>query len=106
MDLSDVIADLLEREGISQSILAARAGVNQATVSRVLRRQPARRTAAYARLCSYMQQYAAGTTASVNPALGAVRETWDGSEEHAAALARLILASRELWPGLGKETAS
>ncbi|TMK40055.1 MAG: helix-turn-helix transcriptional regulator [Actinobacteria bacterium] len=105
MDLRDLIADLLEREGIGQKVLAERAGVHQATVSRALKRQPSRRTAAYARLCSYMQQYAASRPAPTDPVLDAVRETWDGSEEHARALAKLILASRELWPTLGKETA-
>lgn len=105
MDLSDVIIELLEHEGISQKVLAERAKVDQSTVSRALKRQPSRRTAAYARLCRYMQQYAAGGLTSTNPALDAVRKTWDGSAEHAAALAKLILASDELWPRRGRETA-
>lgn len=103
MELRDEIADFLAREGISQRVLAERAGVHQSTVSRALNREPRRRTTAYARLCSYMQLHATSRPAD---SLGdAVRETWDGSEEHAAALAKLILASRELWPTLGKETA-
>jgi hypothetical protein len=50
-----------------------------------------------------MQQPRSATGASADAVLDAVRETWDGSEEHAAALAKLVLASRELWPTLGKE---
>lgn len=103
MDIQVAIADLLEREGISQKVLAARAGIDQATVSRALKRRPSRRTTAYARLCRYMQQNAA-TTTSPDPLLDAVRDTWDGSDEHAAALATLIRASRELWPKPEKET--
>jgi hypothetical protein len=34
------------------------------------------------------------------PAVVALREVWDGSEEHALALAALIAASGELWPKL------
>ncbi len=105
MDLGDQIANFLEREGISQKALAELAGVHQATVSRALKRRPTRHTAAYARLCTFMQQHAARTPHGADSVLDAVRETWDGSQEHAAALAKLILASRELWPTLGKEPA-
>ncbi len=105
MDLSKAIANFLDREGISQTALAKRVGVSQPTVSRVVKRLPVRRTSAYQRLFSYMQQYSAVQAVSGNPVMDAVRDTWDGSEEHADALARLILTSRELWPGLGKEKA-
>ena len=109
MDRTDIgvaITALLEREGISQKVLAQRAEVDQATVSRALRRRPARHTAAYARLCNYMQYAAPKLSAIPTPVVDAVRETWDGSAEHAAALAKLIRASRELWPSLGQEAAS
>jgi hypothetical protein len=52
-----------------------------------------------------MQEHAATLPAEAGAVLDAVRETWDGSQEHAAALANLILASGELWPRLGKEAA-
>jgi transcriptional regulator with XRE-family HTH domain len=106
MDLRMAIADLLEREGISQKVLAERAGIHQATVSRALRRQPQRKTVAYAKLCKYMQEDATTTISFSNPVMDALRDTWDGSDEHAAALARLIVASSELWPTLGKGTPS
>ena len=105
MELKDAITDLLRREGLSQKELATRAGVHQTTVSRALRQIPARRGRAHARLCTYMQQHAASLPSEAGALVDAVRETWDGSQEHAAALADLILASGELWPGLGKEAA-
>jgi transcriptional regulator with XRE-family HTH domain len=103
MDLRTAITELLEREGITQKVLAERAGIHQTTVSRALKRQPQRNTAAYASLCRYMQQNAATSISSASPVMDAVRDTWDGSDEHAAALAKLILASRDLWPSLGEE---
>jgi transcriptional regulator with XRE-family HTH domain len=105
MDLKRAITHLLAAEGISQQELAQRAKVSQATVSRAAQRRPKRQSASYARLCSYMQQYSVDAAAAVEPVLEAIRETWDGSEEHANALAKLILASGELWPTLGKEKA-
>jgi transcriptional regulator with XRE-family HTH domain len=104
MELQDAITDLLKREGISQKMLAERAQVSQATVSRALKREPLRRRTAYARLCRYMRYDAPSTQVSEDPVRDAVRDTWDGSKEHAAALAKLVLASRELWPTLGKGT--
>jgi hypothetical protein len=53
-----------------------------------------------------MQKDALTTVASNNPVMEAIRETWDGSDEHATALAHLIRASRELWASRGKETPS
>ncbi len=105
MDLREAITDILSREGITQKELAKRAGVDQATVSRAARRLPRRRTTAHAKLCKYMQ-LVAPTVSVPSEAIGdALRETWDGSDAHAAALAELIRASRELWPQLGKEEA-
>ncbi len=106
MELQEAIADLLQREGISQKVLAERAEVDQSTVCRALKREPLRRTAAYARLCDYMHQHAATRQTAANPVVDAVRDTWDGSEQHAVALAKLVLASRELWPTLGEGTKS
>src|SRR5438128_9784132 len=106
MELQEAIADLLKREGISQKVLAGRANVDQSTVSRAMKRPPLRRTAAYARLCDYVHQHAASEQAGADPVLCAVRDTWDGSEQHAVALAKLVLASRELWPTLGEGTES
>jgi transcriptional regulator with XRE-family HTH domain len=102
MELREAIADLLQREGISQKVLADRAEVHQATVSRALTREPQRRTAAYARLCEYMLQHAARGPSSADQVLHAIEQTWDGSPEHEAALAKLVLASRELGPILGR----
>jgi hypothetical protein len=47
-----------------------------------------------------MRKHAPAAPLSANVALDALAETWDGSEEHAVALAKLIRASRGLWPDL------
>jgi predicted transcriptional regulator len=96
-ELRDAIAAYLAQEGISQTELANRANVDQATVSRYLHHAPRRRGPAGARLCSYMQKHATlgvGAEAMEN----ALRATWDGTPEHAQALAGLLLATRELRP--------
>jgi transcriptional regulator with XRE-family HTH domain len=105
MDLARAINDLLTLEGITQEQLAYRAGVSQATVSRAMKKDAVRSGRARARLCKYMQgQAATRRSQSDDPVGNALAETWDGSPEHAQALAILIRASRELWPILHEET--
>lgn len=102
VDIRSTIQAALTREGISQASLARRAGVSQSTVSRAMRRTPAKQSAAHRQLVSYMQNIG---PLEPPPALDALRQIWDGSEAHAAALARLIFASGELWPLLGEDRA-
>jgi transcriptional regulator with XRE-family HTH domain len=85
-------------EGITQKALAQQARVSQSTVSRAERSLPIRDGEARNRLFTYMQRVRP-TTDDAEPALTAVRETWDGTEAHAEALATLIRASLELWRG-------
>ena len=91
----------MRREGWSQDEVARRAGVGQATVSRMLsdheRRGPASR-----RLSTFIHRR---TTSPQQPneAIDALQRIWDGSDEHAAALAALISASGGLWPGLSDQ---
>jgi hypothetical protein len=99
-DLRTAIDEYLKITGRSQTTLASEAGVDQSTVSRALHQDRVRRTAGYERLCSFMRQE--GFLGTPSQAVGALVETWDGSEEHAQALRRLILASGDLWPKLGK----
>lgn len=100
MNTGALISAYRTREGITQKELGERAGVSQATVSRAERAEPIRNGQARSRLFTFMQgvQPPAG---DLEPALTAMQETWDGSEAHAEALATLIRASRELWPGQG-----
>lgn len=88
---------------LTQSEVAAKAGVSQATVSRVLRRSPKRTGVAYQRVCTYIhqEQLAAGGD-EPEDVFDAVRRIWDGSRRHALALAELIETSRRLWPELAE----
>lgn len=85
---------------MTQKDVAIAAGISQATVSRTLRRQPQRSGAAYLKLCSYIQNETVPDEGAPAPFIAALRRTWDGSDRHAAALAALIDASGQLWPGL------
>lgn len=103
-DLGSAIRSFLRHEGVDQATLASRAKISQSTVSRAIHRQPQRNSKAYARLVRFMQQNAI-LDAKPDPALDALQDIWDGSAEHAAALASLIHASRELWPNLREDKA-
>src|SRR4051794_9150169 len=94
------LAGLMEERNMAQSEVAAAAGVSQSTVSRMLRREPQRSGAGYLRLCSWIRQQTVPDGSVPAPIIAALRETWDGSAGHAAALAALIEASARLWPGL------
>lgn len=98
--LASEIRELLSREGLSQSMLAQRAGVSQSAVSRAVSGSAMRNGRARRKLVEYMRQ-AQGLPAP-RPTLNAIAATWDGSEAHAEALAKLILASGGLWPSLGR----
>jgi transcriptional regulator with XRE-family HTH domain len=97
--ISSAVRRYLQLRHETQKELADAAQVNQATVSRVLRGEPSRAGKATRRLAQFMHEE--GFLGTPDEALGALRDTWDGSDEHAAALARLILASKDLWPELG-----
>ncbi len=100
-ELAREIEALLATEGITQQALAKRAEVSQATVSRARNGPPVRIGAAHARLVRFMQQYS--SSRSPAPAVEVLREVWDGTDQHALALAALLRASRELWPNLKPE---
>jgi transcriptional regulator with XRE-family HTH domain len=101
--LASSMADVLENEGISQTELAHRVGVSQSTVSRALRNRPLRQGRARARLVSFMQQGGGGRGA--DRLQQAFRRVWDGSDEHAEALARIIAACEGLRPTASAEPA-
>lgn len=99
MDIRDAVTAYLARAGISQTELAKRASVSQATVSRAQSRPGTRYGRAQTRLFDFIQQ--ASQERELNPALrDALASAWDRSDAHAEALAALISASRALWPGL------
>jgi transcriptional regulator with XRE-family HTH domain len=98
VDIAAAVNSLLLREGITQGTLAARARVSQPTVSRAARGEALRRGRARDRLLAYLRSE--GTAADPDVAFAAIREIWDGSDAHAAALAHLVRASKALWPDL------
>lgn len=90
----------MEESKMRQTDVASAAGVSQSTVSRALRREPQRSGAGYLRLCSWIRQQTLPESSAPTQVMAALRETWDGSDRHAAALAALIEASARIWPGL------
>ncbi len=95
MDVPAQLDALLARDGITQAELADLAGVSQPTVSRARRRVPRRNSESYSRLCRYIREESEEITLP-RTVCDALAEIWDGSPEHAEALATLIRAAGDL----------
>lgn len=89
-----LIAEKAKTFGLSQEHIASALGASQSQVSRVLSGAGKRRSKLFERVCKYVLSRAtpaAKLDASKHPALSAaLAEVWDGSEEHAEALALVI----------------
>lgn len=91
----DRLKAALNAMNLSQVSIAIGSGVSQATVSRVLERCPKRSSKAFFRLCKYaLLKGNVGVTdpATSPPLMEALRETWNGTPEHARALADILRA--------------
>jgi predicted XRE-type DNA-binding protein len=97
----DQLRRFMRERHLSQTVVADAAKISQPTVSRALNGKVEREGAAKAKLFTYMQQV---TGAEVLRGKGkervvkAFESIWDGSEEHATAIAKIINASKELRP--------
>ncbi len=100
MELGRTLEAFMDRTNMSQRDVAEAAGISQASVSRVLRRKYQRSGKAYRRLFIYIQEAEAAPVNEIPHVGDALRRTWDGTNDHAAALAELIDASVKLWPEL------
>ena len=90
------LKSILDQRQISQNAIAEAAKVDQATVSRVLSQCPKRAGKAFRRLCKYAEKIEAAAI-QPNPSgcpelMSALGNVWDGSNEHAEALAAIIRA--------------
>jgi predicted transcriptional regulator len=89
----------IERSGLSQEDIASAATVSQPAVSRVLRECPRRSGRAFRRLCDYASTLSGSTSGGAlsqeaeRTILSAVRDVWNGTPEHARALAAMIRAA-------------
>ena len=100
---AELIQRLLRISGQTQAQLADAAGVHQSTVSRVLEcKKVFRQGKARARLIKHARNALRGDFAEGrDKVLLAFDSTWDGSEEHASAIARMIDAVANLRPSRG-----
>jgi predicted transcriptional regulator len=102
-DGSDV-REFMAREAISETTLAKRSGVSQSTVSRAISGAGVRYGAARSRLFTYIHNHSAVITPKkgVHRVVTAFERIWDRTEEHAAAVARIIDALENLRPAATK----
>ena len=86
---------------LSQTTIAKAAKISQSSVSRALKGQSTRHGGAVAKLFIYMQKELRAEVLEgkgKEKVVKAFESIWDGSEEHASAIAKIINASRELRP--------
>jgi len=89
----------LGRSGLTQPEMGRAAGVSQPAVSRLMAKCPKRQGGAFKKLCIYadsQRAYAQETLPlPVEDAalVSAIREVWNGTPEHAQALAAMIRAA-------------
>ena len=88
------IADKARAAGITQMQISGAIGASQPQVSRILSGQLSRPSRLFAQICGYVRSMTDGVTpASVrknNELIEAIAATWDGSAQHATALAAVI----------------
>lgn len=88
----------MREHGYTQEYVAEKASVNQATVSRFLKKPPQRVTLATQRLCNYAESVVSGVADKGNPssAQKALEICWNRSEAHAEAVSKILDALAEL----------
>jgi hypothetical protein len=91
------IKTILGSRNISQTAISEAAQVDQATVSRILARCPRRGGKAFIRVCNYAFTLEASGVrtdpSKCRELMSALQEVWNGSAEHAEALAAIIRAA-------------
>jgi len=104
-DASTLLKMIMDVTGLKQEAIAIKAGVSQATVSRMLRVAPKRRSEPQALLCKYIHDEAAVLMAKEKgrEVMEAFARIWDGTDEHASAVVKIINALDGLRPSGKKE---
>lgn len=87
-------AGIYKRHGISQAQVAAFVGASQGQVSRLLGGKVQRISKLFEEICLYAERLEGGVSVEMvqsnDDLLRALAETWDGTAEHAKALANVI----------------
>lgn len=89
----------LGKSGLTQPQIGSAAGVSQPAVSRLLAKCPKRNGRAFKKLCKYAESQRAYAQTTLPLPVGdatlasAIREVWNGTPEHAQALAAMIRAA-------------
>jgi DNA-binding LacI/PurR family transcriptional regulator len=107
-DARELVKRLLRERQLTQTQLAKKAGVHQSTVSRVTgKKKTVRQGRSKAKLLGYTRKELSGELAEgEDKILTAFKSIWDGSEEHAAAIARVIGATADLRPQIPRRSKS
>lgn len=100
--LALALAPQFKSAGLTQAEIANAIGASQSQVSRVLSGHIKRRTKLLEKLCIYAKKqmpHTDGPDVRTNSELmSALTEVWDGTEDHAQALAQVIRSLAQLHP--------
>ena len=96
--LSLKLGTYMRERRYTQAYIAEQAQVDQATVSRFLKKPPQRVTVANQRLCSYAESVVSGATdqEDQSAAQRALEICWNKSEVHAQTVSKILDALAEL----------
>lgn len=86
--------EICRQRGITQAQIAKAVGASQSQVSRILRGRGQKPSRLLEEVCLFVERFVGGVTADAvrenEELVGAIRDTWDGSAAHAAALSTVI----------------
>jgi predicted transcriptional regulator len=96
--LSLKLGTYMRERHCTQAYIAEQAQVDQATVSRFLKKPPQRVTMANQKLCSYAESIVSGATVQQDQSAAqrALEVCWNKSEVHAQAVSKILDALAEL----------
>lgn len=96
-------AEICRQRQISQTAIAEAIGASQPQVSRILSGQGLRRSRLLEEVCLYVERHVGGVTPEMvrenEELISALAAVWDGSTQHARALATVIRSLRALTVG-------
>jgi len=99
------LREYMRERGFTQTDIADKADVDQATVSRFLKKPPQRASGANQRLCNYAESVLSEAAENGDRAAAqrALEVCWDISEAHARAASKILDALAELSRHSGEE---
>ena len=96
------VQNICKVRGITQAQIAASLGGSQSQVSRILKGQGVKSSRFAEEVCLYVERFEGGVTSELvvknEELISALKDTWDGSTNHARSLSTVIRSLSALGP--------